>query len=203
MFENTLSFAQGCDQQDELKHFREKFHIPKHEGKECIYLVGNSLGLQPKSLRQFVEDELSDWEKLGVEGHFDESAKRPWFHYHKFLKPHLAKIAGAKESEVVSMNSLTTNLHLMMVSFYRPTKSRFKIITEAGAFPSDQYSVETQLNFHAYQGEGRLFDPKEALIELTPRVGEEALRTADILEVIEEHKDRGDNHFKRVGNRVA
>lgn len=189
MFENTLSFAQECDAKDELSDFRDQFYIPQHEGKDCIYLVGNSLGLQPKSLRKFIEEELIDWQNLGVEGHFDESAKRPWFHYHKFLKPHLARIAGAKESEVVSMNTLTTNLHLMMVSFYRPTEERFKIITEAGAFPSDQYTVETQLNFHAYQGGGRLFDPADALIELTPRSGEETLRTSDILEAIEEHKD--------------
>ncbi|MEP1789736.1 kynureninase, partial [Reichenbachiella sp.] len=113
-----------------------------------------------------------------------------WFHYHKFLKSHLAKLSGAKESEVVSMNSLTTNLHLMMVSFYRPTSEKFKIITEAGAFPSDQYALETQLNFHAYHGGKQLFDPKEALVELSPRPGEETLRTEDILSTIEEHKDQ-------------
>ncbi|MEO9805777.1 MAG: kynureninase [Reichenbachiella sp.] len=189
-YKNTLDFAQECDFNDPLQSFRDKFHIPKHEGKNCIYLVGNSLGLQPKSTRKYVEQELEDWQNLGVEGHFDEQATRPWFHYHKFLKSHLAKLSGAKESEVVSMNSLTTNLHLMMVSFYRPTSEKFKIITEAGAFPSDQYALETQLNFHAYHGGKQLFDPKEALVELSPRPGEETLRTEDILSTIEEHKDQ-------------
>lgn len=189
-YKNTLDFARSCDDNDPLRSFREQFYIPQHNGEDCIYLVGNSLGLQPKTTRQYVEQELVDWQNLGVEGHFDEQATRPWFHYHKFLKGHLAKLAGAKESEVVAMNSLTTNLHLMMVSFYRPTAERFKIITEAGAFPSDQYALETQLNFHAYHGGDQLFDPKEALIELTPRQGEETLRTEDILATIEEHKEQ-------------
>lgn len=180
-YENTLDFAKTQDQNDPLKSYREKFHIPQHDGNDCIYLVGNSLGLQPKQTRKFIEEELHDWETLGVEGHFDERAKRPWFHYHKFLKEHLAKLAGAKPSEVVSMNSLTTNLHLLMVSFYRPTKERFKIITEIGAFPSDQYALETQIRFHG-------LDPAEALIEMAPRDGEHTLRTEDILATIEEHK---------------
>ncbi|MEP3389226.1 MAG: kynureninase [Reichenbachiella sp.] len=188
-YQNTLSFAQTCDNNDPLRSYRDQFHIPQHNGQDCIYLVGNSLGLQPKSTRSYIEQELQDWQDLGVEGHFDERATRPWFHYHKFLKSHLAKLAGAKEMEVVSMNSLTTNLHLMMVSFYRPTAKRFKIITEAGAFPSDQYALETQLHFHANKGGVKLFDPAEALVELKPREGEETLRTEDILAAIEEHKD--------------
>lgn len=181
-YENTLDFAKLQDQNDSLKSYRTQFHIPQHEGKDCIYLVGNSLGLQPKATRQFIEQELHDWETLGVEGHFDKRAKRPWFHYHKFLKDHLAKLAGAIPSEVVSMNSLTTNLHLLMVSFYRPTKKRFKIITEIGAFPSDQYALETQIRFHG-------LDPAEALVEMAPRDGEHTLRTEDILTTIDEHKD--------------
>ncbi|MEO9964699.1 MAG: kynureninase [Reichenbachiella sp.] len=188
-YENSLEFAQQCDANDSLKSFRDRFYIPQHNGKDCVYLVGNSLGLQPKSTRSFVEQELTDWQNLGVEGHFDQSATRPWFHYHKFLKPYLADLAGAKELEVVSMNSLTTNLHLMMVSFYQPTAKRYKIITEAGAFPSDQYALETQINFHANRGGERLFDPKDALIELQPRTGEETLRTEDILATIEKHQD--------------
>lgn len=189
-YKNTLDFAKQCDAEDPLRSYRAQFYIPQHQGEDCVYLVGNSLGLQPKSTRKYVEQELTDWQNLGVEGHFDDTATRPWFHYHKFLKSHLARLAGAKESEVVSMNSLTTNLHLMMISFYRPTAQRFKIITEVGAFPSDQYALETQLNFHAFKGGEPLFDPKEALIELTPRAGEETLRTQDILATIEEHKEQ-------------
>lgn len=188
-YQNSLEFAQKCDAQDSLRSFRDQFYIPQHEGRDSIYLVGNSLGLQPKATRKYIEQELTDWQNLGVEGHFDERATRPWFHYHKFLKKHLAKLAGAKEMEVVSMNSLTTNLHLMMVSFYRPTARRYKIITEAGAFPSDQYALETQLKFHAKKGGETLFDPETALVELSPRAGEETLRTEDILSAIDEHKD--------------
>ncbi|WP_317624069.1 hypothetical protein [Reichenbachiella carrageenanivorans] len=170
-YQNTLAFARECDAKDPLRSYRAQFYIPQHEGKDCIYLVGNSLGLQPKTARAFIEQELLDWQNLGVEGHFDVRAKRPWFHYHKYLKTHLATLAGANESEVVSMNSLTTNLHLMMVSFYRPTTERFKIITEAGAFPSDQYALETQIHFHANKGGTTLFNPKEAMVELVPRPG--------------------------------
>ena len=189
-YQNTLPYARECDNQDPLSAYRDQFYIPQHNGQDCIYLVGNSLGLQPKSTRNYIEQELQDWQNLGVEGHFDECATRPWFHYHKYLKSHLAKLAGAHEAEVVSMNSLTTNLHLMMVSFYQPTAQRFKIITEAGAFPSDQYALESQLHFHANKGGELLFDPKEALVELSPRNGEETLRTEDILSAIEEHKDQ-------------
>ncbi|MEQ9165910.1 MAG: kynureninase [Fulvivirga sp.] len=180
-FENSLQFAQSLDEKDTLKTYRNQFHIPKINGKDCIYFTGNSLGLQPKSTRQFVEEELLDWEEFGVEGHF-HAKKRPWFHYHKFSKEALASLVGAKPSEVVSMNSLTTNLHLMMVSFYRPSENKFKIIMEAGAFPSDQYAVESQVRFHG-------FDPTEAIIEVKPREGEATLRTEDIVTAIDKNAE--------------
>jgi kynureninase len=181
IFENSLSFARSLDQNDPLKSFRSQFHIPKIKGKTAIYFAGNSLGLQPKTAKAFVEQELKDWKALGVEGHF--RAKRPWLYYHKLTKKTLAQLVGAKPVEVVSMNQLTANLHLMMVSFYRPTKSRFKIITEAGAFSSDQYAFESQLNFHA-------LNPQDALVEISPRAGENTLRTEDIVECIREHGEQ-------------
>lgn len=175
-FENSLTFAQKLDQEDPLKEFRSRFHIPPHkDGTETIYFCGNSLGLQPKSVRSYIEQELKDWETLGVEGHFH--AKNPWMPYHEFLTPKAAKIVGAKEHEVVHMNSLTTNLHLLMVSFYRPTKERYKILIEKTAFPSDQYAVQSQIRFHG-------FDPKVALLEMKPKNGEEILRIEDIEEYI-------------------
>lgn len=175
-FENTRIYAQELDNNDPLRKYRSEFYIPKHDGKDSIYFTGNSLGLQPKTTRKYIEEELKSWEENGVDGHFE--GKRPWMYYHKFSKEQLAKIVGAEVEEVVSMNNLTSNLHLMMVSFYRPTKERFKIITEAGAFPSDQYALETQIKFHG-------LDPKEALIELKPREGEHTLRTEDILQSID------------------
>lgn len=178
--QELLSFARLKDRQDPLKIFRSKFHIPKIKGKTAIYLTGNSLGLQPKATKSFIEQELKDWADLGVEGHVH--AKRPWLYYHKFTKKALALIVGAKPSEVVAMNQLTVNLHLMMVSFYRPTKQRYKIIVEAGAFSSDQYAFESQLKFHKQ-------NPDLALIELKPRVGEHVLRTEDILQTIRSHGD--------------
>jgi kynureninase len=180
-FEKSLAFAKSLDKKDPLKSFRSVFEIPKVNGKPSIYLTGNSLGLQPKSTKRFVKEELDDWANLGVEGHLH--SRRPWLYYHKFSKKSLAKIVGAKPSEVVAMNQLTVNLHLMMVSFYRPTKERFKIITEGGAFPSDQYAFETQLKFHG-------LDPAVALVEVNPREDETILRTNDILQAIHEHKDQ-------------
>jgi kynureninase len=177
-YENSLSFARKMDRLDPLKSFRSKFHIPKVNGKPSLYFTGNSLGLQPRSTQKFINQELKDWADLGVEGHLH--SQRPWLYYHKFSKKALAQIVGAKPTEVVAMNQLTINLHLMMVSFYRPDAKRFKIITEGGAFPSDQYALETQIKFHG-------FDPTEVLIELTPRDGEYTLRTKDILETIELH----------------
>ncbi len=180
-FENPLAFAKKLDKQDPLKSFRKRFHLPKVNGKTAIYFTGNSLGLQPISTKKFINEEVSDWAALGVEGHVH--AKRPWLYYHKFSKKTLAKLVGAKPIEVVAMNQLTVNLHLMMASFYRPTKQRFKIITEAGAFSSDQYAFESQLKFHG-------LDPETTLIELAPRKGEFTLRTADIIQAIEENKEQ-------------
>ncbi|MCF6360371.1 MAG: kynureninase [Cyclobacteriaceae bacterium] len=172
---NSLEYAQSLDEKDPLKSFRDDFYMPKNNGKEVLYFTGNSLGLQPKGTAKLVNEELELWKERGVEGHFE--GERPWFHYHKFAKESLAKIVGAKPEEVVPMNSLTTNLHLLMVSFYRPTAKRFKIITEAGAFPSDQYALESQVKFHG-------LNPEEAIIELDPREGETTIRTEDILESI-------------------
>lgn len=179
-FEASLSFARKLDKQDPLRSFRSQFHLPKWKGKPAIYFTGNSLGLQPKTTKKFINEELSDWASLGVEGHFH--AKRPWLHYHQFSKKALAKIVGAKPAEVVAMNQLTVNLHLMLVSFYQPTPSKYKILTEAGAFSSDQYAFESQVKFHG-------LDPAKAIIELSPRNGEYTLRTEDIVQAIEANKD--------------
>ena len=181
IFENTIAFAKKMDRNDPLSSYRKKFLIPKHNGKPSVYFVGNSLGLQPKETKKYVNEELEDWGNLAVEGHFD--GRRPWMHYHKFSKKALAKIVGAKPAEVVAMNQLTVNLHLMMVSFFRPSKERFKIIIEAGAFSSDQYAVESQLKFHK-------LNPDVALVELKPRPGEHTLRTDDILQSINDHGDQ-------------
>lgn len=180
-FENTLSFAKKLDKTDPLKSFRKKFHLPKINGKTALYFTGNSLGLQPKSTKAFLNQELSDWAALGVEGHFH--AKRPWLFYHKFSKKTLAGLIGAKPLEVVAMNQLTVNLHLMMTSFYQPTPSRYKILVEAGAFSSDQYAFESQLKIHN-------INPANGLIELKPKAGEYALRTEDILKAIDDHRDQ-------------
>lgn len=180
-FENSLAFAKKLDRQDSLKRFRSMFNIPKVKGKPSIYFTGNSLGLQPKTTKKFVNEELEDWATLGVEGHIH--SRRPWLYYHKFTKKGLAALTGAKPSEVVAMNHLTVNLHLMMVTFYRPTKTRFKIITESGAFSSDQYAIESQVKLHG-------LNPEEAIVELKPRNGERALRTEDIVAAIEQHADQ-------------
>lgn len=140
-FENSLSFAKKMDRQDPLKSFQSQFHFPVINGKRVLYFTGNSLGLQPIATKKFVSEELNDWAKWGVEGHFH--AHRPWLYYHHFSKKTLGKLVGAKPSEVVAMNQLTVNLHLMLASFYRPTATRFKILTEAGAFSSDQYAFES------------------------------------------------------------
>ncbi|SEW40311.1 kynureninase [Chitinophaga arvensicola] len=174
-FENKLAFAQSQDQQDPLRHLREEFLFPKQNGAPFIYLCGNSLGLQPRTARNYVDQQLNNWENLAVEGWFE--GETPWMYYHKELKSLMAHIVGAHPQEVCPMNTLTVNLHLLMVSFYRPTPGRFKIIMEAGAFPSDQYAMESQVRFHGY-------DPKDAIIEVAPRAGEATLRTEDILAVI-------------------
>jgi len=180
-FESTASFAQSLDERDSLKHFREKFYIPKQtNGEDVLYFTGNSLGLQPRTVREYIEQELKDWENWGVEGHFH--AKSAWMPYHEFLTEPMANVVGAKPSEVVVMNSLTVNLHLLMVSFYRPSGKRNKIVIEKNAFPSDQYAVQSQIKFHG-------FTPETSLIELTPHKGKICLRTEDIENTIEEHGD--------------
>jgi kynureninase len=180
-FENTLEFAKKSDELDPLKQFRQKFFIPQHNEQDCIYFTGNSLGLQPKSVSSYIQQELDDWARLGVEGHFD--AKNPWLSYHEIFPKQLSDIVGCLPAEVVAMNSLTVNLHLLMVSFYRPTQQRYKIICEAKAFPSDQYALESQVRFHG-------FDPTTGIIEVCPGKGENILRTEDILSVIEQHGDQ-------------
>ncbi len=180
-FEPTLAFAKAQDRQDPLNRFREKFHIPKDaNGNDIVYLCGNSLGLQPKNTQKYIQEELDDWAKFGVEGHTE--AKHPWMPYHEFLTNSMAKIVGAKPGEVVMMNTLTTNLHLLMVSFYRPTKTKYKILIESDAFPSDKYAVESQLDFHG-------FDPKGGLILWKPRKGEELCRFEDFEEIMKEQGD--------------
>jgi kynureninase len=177
-FENTLAFAKQMDDADPLKSFRDKFYIPIIHGKDAIYFTGNSLGLQPRSTQDHVLNELEDWANYGVEGHFH--ARNPWVSYHELFPPLLAHITGAKEEELVVMNQLTVNLHLLMASFYRPTKERFKIICEAKAFPSDQYAFDSQAQLHG-------FDPEEAIIEVTAAEGESTIGTARIIEAIKKH----------------
>lgn len=179
-FENTLEFARRMDAADPLKKFRERFFIPPHNGNDSIYFTGNSLGLQPKTAAAYVQQELDDWARLGVEGHFH--AQRPWMSYHEIFTSQLSSIIGCLPEEVVVMNQLTVNLHLLMVSFYRPASQRYKIICEGGAFPSDQYAFESQARFHG-------LDPAAAVVEIFPRKGEYILRTEDILSVIHGHGD--------------
>jgi len=175
-YENTLNFAQNIDNQDSLKKFRDYFFIPQHQNKDVVYLCGNSLGLQPKGVLEAIQKELTKWGKFGVEGHFE--GEQAWWQFRKPLKPLVASLLGANSSEVTIMNNLTTNLHLMLVSFYRPVGKRTKIIMEAGAFPSDQYALETHLI-------SRSINPQENIIEISPRAGEHTLRTEDILQTIE------------------
>lgn len=179
-FENNILFAKELDENDPLKHFRDQFYIPVINGKESIYFTGNSLGLQPKTTQEYVLNELEDWANFGVEGHFH--ATNPWLSYHEIFPNQLSKIVGALPEEVVVMNQLTVNLHLLMTSFYRPTKDRFKIVCEAKAFPSDQYALESQVKLHG-------LNPDEAIIEVSPREGEHIVRTEDILDTISKHKD--------------
>lgn len=178
MYENSLEYALLQDANDPLAKYRSDFHFPKDtEGNALIYFCGNSLGLQPKTTASYIQQELTDWAELGVEGHVE--AEHPWMPYHEFLAESMAKIVGAKPSEVVIMNGLTANLHLMMVSFYYPTVDRFKIIIEKDAFPSDKYAVESQLRFHGY-------DPEDALLLWEARPGEELCRLDDLKELLKE-----------------
>jgi kynureninase len=178
-FESSLEFAKKMDANDPLNSFREKFLFPDFHKKEIIYFTGNSLGLQPKSTRKMIEEELDDWAKYGVEGHF--MSRRPWYSYHEQLTELSAYVVGAKPIETVVTHSLTTNIHLLMVSFYQPNGKRTKILCEKKAFPSDQYALMSQLEFHGYD--------KEHLIEIGPRDGEETIHHEDILSAIDKHKD--------------
>jgi kynureninase len=183
-FQANRNFAAAMDAADPLAGYRERFHFPrKDNGDACIYLCGHSLGLQPKTTGDYVDQELSDWAQLGVDGHF--RARHPWVSYHRLLTEQTAELVAAKPLEVVVMNSLTVNLHLMMVSFYRPTRRRHKILIERGAFPSDQYAVQSQIRFHG-------FDPASSLLEVAPGQGESCIRDEDIQSLI-----------RREGNSIA
>jgi kynureninase len=183
-FEATKEFAVAQTARDPLRDFRKRFYIPPlANGSDCVYLCGHSLGLQPKATREYVEQELEDWARLGVEAHFQ--ARNPWMPYHEILRDPISRLVGALPIEVVAMNSLTANLHLMMVSFYRPSSKRNKILIEANAFPSDQYAVKSQIQYHGYA-------PAEALIEVKPRSGETWIRTEDI-----------EGRIKRDGDKIA
>lgn len=176
-YQAGAEFAAQMDAADPLAQYRERFYFPKDKhGKQCVYLCGHSLGLQPKSVKSYLDQELKDWAELGVEGHFH--GRNPWMPYHRLLSGQTAELVGAGPSEVVVMNSLTVNLHLMMASFYRPTPQRFKILIERGAFPSDQYAVKSQIGFHG-------FNPQLGLLELTPREGEFSVRDEDVEALID------------------
>ncbi|WP_426667548.1 kynureninase [Mucilaginibacter sp. McL0603] len=178
IYQDTLEFAKELDAQDELRSFRNEFLIPQHNGKDAIYLCGNSLGLQPKLAEKYLKAQLNSWKDLAVEGWFQ--GDDPWLQFHHQLKQPLANLVGAKTEEITVMNSLTVNLHLLLVSFYQPNTKRYKILMEGGAFPSDQYAVESQVVYHG-------FKPEDAIIELFPREGEFTLRTEDVLSAIEKN----------------
>jgi len=179
-FENTLRFAKDLDNHDALKKYRDAFHFPQVNDMDVIYFTGNSLGLQPKNSQAYVDDIMKDWRQLAVEGHF--YAEKPWWDYHERLTKPLSKIVGAKPEEVSVMNTLTVNLHMLMVSFYRPTQKRFKIICEEKAFPSDQYMLQSQVRFHG-------FDPEKTIVEIKKREGEHFWHTEDIVSKIKEIGD--------------
>ena len=183
IFENTRDFAQILDAQDELRTYRDEFYFPKVNGKQVIYFTGNSLGLQPKRTKAYVDEVMNDWANMAVEGHF--YADKPWWDYQERFAAPLSDIVGAKPSEVGVMNTLTVNLHLLMVSFYNPTPKKYKIICEEKAFPSDQYMFQSQVKFHGY-------DPKDAIVEIKRREGEANIRLEDVLAKIDE-----------VGNELA
>ncbi|WP_462220262.1 kynureninase [Ferruginibacter sp.] len=176
----TISYAKESDHNDALHIYREQFYIPLLNNKHAIYFLGNSLGLQPKTTQDEVLKIMEAWANFGVEGFF--MGKEPWLNYHKKITPLLCDIVGAKEQELVTMNHLTVNLHLLMISFYQPTKNRYKIICEAKAFPSDQYAFQSQVKLHGYKIE-------DAIIEVHPKEGTEIITTADIIATIEQHKD--------------
>jgi kynureninase len=177
-YENSQSFAKQMDANDPLQEYRSRFYIPQVNGKDAVYFTGNSLGLQPKTTATYIQQELNDWAVWGVEGHFH--AKNPWVSYHESFSPLIAKVVGAQAHEVVVMNQLTVNLHLLLTTFYRPTAERFRIICEAKAFPSDQYALQSQVKLHGYTIE-------DALIEVAPREGEHTIRQEDIEAAIQQH----------------
>lgn len=176
-FKNTREFAISLDDEDVLRKYKDEFIFPEVNGKKVIYFTGNSLGLQPKSAKKYVDEVMDDWANLAVEGHF--YAEKPWWDYHERFSEKLSKIVGAKPEEITVMNTLTINLHLLMVSFYRPEEKRYKIICEEKAFPSDQYMIASQVKFHGY-------NPDEAIVQVKRREGEHNFRTEDILEKIKE-----------------
>ena len=178
-FSAEENFARQLDAEDPLSQFRERFHLPLgKDGKPVIYFAGNSLGLMPKAARAIVEEELDNWAKFGVDAH--HATGTPWYSYHETVREPAARLAGAQPSAVICMKSLTVNIHLMMATFYRPTKSRFKILIEEPAFPSDTYAIKTQIIHHG-------LDPKKALVLARPPKGEFAVRTEDIVDLIEKH----------------
>jgi len=179
-YENSLDFAKSLDETDGLREYRRRFHIPELNGQEAVYFCGNSLGLQPIAVQGKIEQELEDWAKLGVYGHFE--AANPWYSYHEMFSEPLSRIVGALPGEVVAMNALTVNIHLLFVSFYRPTAERYKIICEANAFPSDQYAIESQVKMHG-------LNPADSIVEVAPREGEDWVRHEDIVATIDEHRD--------------
>src|SRR5437764_8614524 len=182
MFSVDEKFVCDIDAQDPLRDFRDCFHLPLgKDGRPLIYFAGNSLGLMPKSAKQIVEQELHDWATLGVAAHLE--GKTPWYSYHETVREPAARLVGARPNEVICMNSLTVNLHLMMATFYRPTQSRFKILMEDPAFPSDTYAIKTQVVHHG-------LNPKDALVLASPRQGEFTVRTQEIVDLIEKHRDQ-------------
>ncbi len=178
LFKNTLECAKLLDVEDPLREFRNRFYVPIINNKDCIYFTGNSLGLQPKTAQEYILNDLEDWANYGVEGHVH--ARKPWTKYHEMFPPKLAPILGAEENEIIVMNQLTVNLHLLLITFYRPTKNRYKVICEAKAFPSDQYAMQSQVTLAG-------FDPDTAIIEVEPREGEYIIRDEDIVTTIQEH----------------
>jgi len=178
IFKNTIDFAQQLDKNDPLKDFRDQFYIPIINGKESLYFTGNSLGLQPKAAQEYVLNEMENWANYGVEGHFH--GKNPWVNYHDLFPPKLAPVLGALPEEIVVMNQLTVNLHLLLTTFYRPDNNRYKIICEEKAFPSDQYAIESHLKLHG-------LNSSSSLIELKPRNGEHTIRNEDVISTIKEN----------------
>lgn len=176
----SLETARKLDREDPLRRFRDQFHLPQVAGRPEIYFVGNSLGLQPKRTAEYVAHELEQWKTLGVRGHFEGTF--PWMPYHEFLTETMADLVGGHADEVVMMNTLTVNLHLMMATFYRPTVSRNRILIESHAFPSDHYAVQSQIGLHG-------FAPQEALLEVTPDAGAQTIRTERICQLIDDHRD--------------